>query len=64
MNDANDPEVWQSLIECYQAPKEGLQLLRAKSRICFLLGAFDKSISDLEQAKKLAINNYPLLNQN
>ncbi|HNG46150.1 MAG TPA: M48 family metalloprotease, partial [Agitococcus sp.] len=58
---ANDPEVWQSLVECYQAQKEGLQLLRARAEFAFLLGSYDKAISDLEQAKKLATNNYPLL---
>ena len=58
---ANDPEVWQALMECYQAQKDGLQLLRARAEFAFLLGSYDKALADLEQAKKLAVNNYPLL---
>jgi predicted Zn-dependent protease len=56
-----DPNVWQKLIEVYQAQKDALHLLKARAEYSFLLGDIDKALKDLEQAKKLAQNNYPLL---
>lgn len=56
-----DPNVWQKLIEVYQAQKDALNLLRARAEFSFLLGDIDKALKDLEQAKNLAQNNYPLL---
>lgn len=57
----DDISVWQNLIECYQAQKDGLSLLRAQAEQSYLIGDFDKAIRSLEQAKKLAAQNYPLL---
>ena len=56
-----DPAVWSALVEVYQNQKDGLNLLRARAEYAFLLGDYDKAIKDLEQAKKLAPDNYPLL---
>lgn len=56
-----DPAVWSALIEVYQQQKDGLNLLRARAEYAFLLADYDKSIKNLEQAKKLAQDNYPLL---
>lgn len=58
---AEDPYVWQKLIEVYQAQKDGLNLLKARAEYGFLLGDLDKALKDLEQAKKLIQDNYPLL---
>lgn len=56
-----DPYVWQKLTEVYQTQKDGLNLLRARAEYSFLLGDIDKALKDLEQAKQLAQENYPLL---
>ena len=56
-----DPYVWQKLTEVYQTQKDGLNLLRARAEYSFLLGGIDKALKDLEQAKQLAQENYPLL---
>jgi predicted Zn-dependent protease len=56
-----DPNVWHKLIEVYQAQKAGVDLLRARAEYSFLVGNIDKALKDLEQAKRLAQNNYPLL---
>lgn len=56
-----DPAVWSALVEVYQHQKDGLNLLRARAEYAFLLGDYAKAIKDLEQAKKLAPDNYPLL---
>lgn len=45
----------------HQAQKDALNLLRARAEFSFLLGDIDKALKDLEQAKNLAQNNYPLL---
>lgn len=56
-----DPYVWQKLTEVYQAQKDGLNLLRARAEYSFLLGDIEKALKDLEQAQRLAQENYPLL---
>lgn len=56
-----DPAVWSALVDVYQNQKDGLNLLRARAEYAFLLGDYDKAIKSLEQAKKLAPDNYPLL---
>ncbi|MBK9187132.1 MAG: M48 family metalloprotease [Moraxellaceae bacterium] len=55
-----DPNVWQAH-RGLSGTKDALNLLRARAEYSFLLGDIDKALKDLEQAKKLAQNNYPLL---
>jgi predicted Zn-dependent protease len=53
--------MYAKLTEVYQAQKDGLNLLRVRAEYNFLLGDIDKAIKDLEQAQRLAQENFPLL---
>jgi predicted Zn-dependent protease len=55
-----DPSVWDLLSEAALQRKDAVGVLRARAESRFLNGSGEKAVKDLEQAIRLAKDNYPL----